>query len=335
VVDASVAIAIVLHEHLGDRLHRLLIRRAHAGDPIIVPNTLWVEVVNVLARRYRHAAEEIFESIATLDGLGFSTIDTGRPGLLSTIDIAVSYGLTAWDAVYLALAESSDADLLTLDRQLAAAAGPRALNGRGWFDRRGAGALPARAMDDLGGAAGVPRCRSDRGGQPRLGTSRGEQSHALADAHQLTQAILDARAFGRRCPVAQGVIDLVFLARGGRAQLLELGRVLVAGRIGQSTMRLEDVKVVRGRQAIEVALRALVPRFGWSAVAIMPPGLGVDALHRFLPIQSAPAKSLAGSCSDGIGPGPMRTECREGYATPVHCGVRARTKRAVLDSRRQ
>lgn len=129
VVDASVAIAIVLHEHLGDRLHRLLIRRAHAGDPIIVPNTLWIEVVNVLARRYRHATDEIVESIATLDGLGFRTIDAGRPGLLSTIDIAVSHGLTAWDAVYLALAESSDADLLTLDRELAAAAGPRAVNG--------------------------------------------------------------------------------------------------------------------------------------------------------------------------------------------------------------
>ncbi|MEO8511316.1 MAG: type II toxin-antitoxin system VapC family toxin [Chloroflexota bacterium] len=127
VVDASVAIAIVLHEQLGDRLHRLLIRRARDGDPLIVPNTIWVEVVNVLARRYRQSADEILESVATLDGLSFRTIDAGRVGLLSVIEAVVTHRLTAYDAVYLALAESSDADLLTLDQELAAAAGDRAL----------------------------------------------------------------------------------------------------------------------------------------------------------------------------------------------------------------
>ncbi len=46
--------------------------------------------------------------------------------LLLALDAVVRHGLTAYDAAYLALAEAADADLLTADAALAAAAGSRA-----------------------------------------------------------------------------------------------------------------------------------------------------------------------------------------------------------------
>jgi len=62
-----------------------------------------------------------------LDTLGLETVETGRPLLLHAIDRIERHGLTAYDAMYLVLAESIDANLATFDRQLAAAAGPRAI----------------------------------------------------------------------------------------------------------------------------------------------------------------------------------------------------------------
>lgn len=129
VLDASAAIAMVRREESADRIRHLLVDRSRAGAKVIVPGVFWVEVVNVLARRHQYTGDAILEAIAVLDGLGLTTVDESRPSLLLTIEVVVTHELTAYDAVYLALAESSDADLLTLDNQLAAAAGPRAVNG--------------------------------------------------------------------------------------------------------------------------------------------------------------------------------------------------------------
>lgn len=94
---------------------------------VIVPGMFWIEVVNVLARRHRYSGDAILESVARLDALGITTIQDSRPALLQAIDAVVSHHLTAYDAAYLALARSADAELLTLDRQLAAAAGDRSV----------------------------------------------------------------------------------------------------------------------------------------------------------------------------------------------------------------
>ena len=95
---------------------------------MIVPGVFWVEVVNVLARRHRYSGNALLESVAVLDALGITTVEGSRAGLLMAIDAVVSHELTAYDAVYLALASSADADLLTLDHALAVAAGARAVS---------------------------------------------------------------------------------------------------------------------------------------------------------------------------------------------------------------
>jgi len=94
---------------------------------LLVPEIFWVEVTNILVRRYGQPMDTVLDAVAELDRLGLRSVHTNRGGLLSSIALMIEHGLSAYDATYLALAESTDADLLTLDRRLAAAAGTRAV----------------------------------------------------------------------------------------------------------------------------------------------------------------------------------------------------------------
>jgi predicted nucleic acid-binding protein len=124
VMDASAGLAVVLREP-----ERHLVKRQlglHRGV-VLVPAHFWLEVANALGRRRGWPADEIVTAFRELDELGLQTIDPDRPTLLLTVDLVARHGLTSYDAAYLALAQSADADLLTLDADLAAAAGTRSV----------------------------------------------------------------------------------------------------------------------------------------------------------------------------------------------------------------
>lgn len=127
VVDASAALKLLVAEPGRDEVRRHLRDAVHARQSLMVPALFWLEVVNVLARRYRFAPSAIVEAVYELEQQGFATADVGRPGVLAVIDAVARTGLTAYDAAYLTLAESADAQLLTADARLAAAAGDRAV----------------------------------------------------------------------------------------------------------------------------------------------------------------------------------------------------------------
>ena len=75
----------------------------------------------------RMSADDILAGVQLLDEFGIQSVEIDRPLWLLTLDRMAAFGLSASDAAYLALAEALDADLLTLDARLGAAAGPRAL----------------------------------------------------------------------------------------------------------------------------------------------------------------------------------------------------------------
>lgn len=127
VIDASVAIAICLEEPLADAQDQVIRTRRAAGARLLVPTFFWLEVVNVLAVRYRLAPGRVLEAIATLDGMGLETVEFDRPHVLLTLDVMARSGLTAYDAGYVALAESTDAQILTADARMASAAADRAM----------------------------------------------------------------------------------------------------------------------------------------------------------------------------------------------------------------
>ena len=100
---------------------------------LIVPDHFWLELANVLVRRHGASPEDVVDAFRATDDLGIETIHTDRPTLLLVLDLQHRHGLSAYDAVYLALAQAENARLLTLDVRLATAAGIRAIQlaGRG------------------------------------------------------------------------------------------------------------------------------------------------------------------------------------------------------------
>lgn len=144
IIDASVAISLVRREANSGEASDVLARHRRAGAPLLVPSVMWLEVLNSLGRRHRLPPAAILEDLAELDALGMETVEMDRPMLLLALDAVARHGLTAYDAAYLALAEASDAQLLTVDGLLAAAAGDRAiLLGGGGAEREIRGAIAA------------------------------------------------------------------------------------------------------------------------------------------------------------------------------------------------
>jgi predicted nucleic acid-binding protein len=127
VVDASAAVTLLRREPGHETVRSHLARGAAEGQQFLVPPIFWLEIVNVLARRYRYAPAAIVEAVYELEQVGLTTAELGRPGTLAVIDVVARTGLTSYAAAYLVLAESSEAMLLTADAQLAAAAGDRCL----------------------------------------------------------------------------------------------------------------------------------------------------------------------------------------------------------------
>ena len=123
VLDASVAIA-----HLRDEVGTPATRAAVAAwtnsrAELVVPAHFWIEIANVLVGRRRLDPAEMVAHLVDLDDMGLRTVEPDRPLLLLAIDQMVRHGLSAYDAMYLALALSTESKLATLDRRLAEAAG--------------------------------------------------------------------------------------------------------------------------------------------------------------------------------------------------------------------
>ena len=136
VVDASIAITFVLRQRGVDEVDRSIQGWLAEGLELSVPGHFWLEVANALVRRHRLTGVQVMEAIHKLDELGLATIPVDRPLLLLALDRAERFGLTTYDAAYLALADVMDATLYTSDRALLAAAGARGLAVGGANDHR-------------------------------------------------------------------------------------------------------------------------------------------------------------------------------------------------------
>ena len=124
VVDASALLEFLLQTSLGTRIEERLFR---TGDELHVPHLVDVEIVQGLRRLVRTgevSADRADEAIADLTDL-----DLHRHAHLDLLGRAwkLRDHVSAYDAMYVALAEAIDAPLITCDGPLANAAGRRAL----------------------------------------------------------------------------------------------------------------------------------------------------------------------------------------------------------------
>lgn len=120
VVDASAITELLLQTELGACVERRIYRK---DDDLHAPHLFDVEVLSALRRLVRageviaERAEEAIEDLTLLRIIRHGHLD------LAMRAWELRKNLTAYDAVYVALAESLDATVVTCDRSFSAAPG--------------------------------------------------------------------------------------------------------------------------------------------------------------------------------------------------------------------
>lgn len=122
VVDASAIAAVILLEPEGPTI------RAHCeGETLLAPHLLDYELANAVRTRIRKHPDDEVAARALSFGLSKIIIERISVRPSDMLELSLRTGLTPYDAAYLWLALHRDAELVTLDRELARA--DRALRG--------------------------------------------------------------------------------------------------------------------------------------------------------------------------------------------------------------
>ena len=122
-MDASVACKWILpsaDEPYSKHALELLDRYALKEIQILVPDLFWAEIGNVLwkaARTHRITIEDARIGLQKVTGCNFPTVPSFSL-LTRAFEIASTFGRSFYDCLYVALAESSDAELITADQKL-------------------------------------------------------------------------------------------------------------------------------------------------------------------------------------------------------------------------
>ncbi len=124
VIDASVAVKwlpLFANEPLVGHARRCLDRRSAGEVAVLVPDLFWAEVSSVLWKAARKGACDPDEASAALSTLQEEELPTvASLGLVnSALSIALKYGRSLYDCLYVALAVRSNAELVTADEKLA------------------------------------------------------------------------------------------------------------------------------------------------------------------------------------------------------------------------
>jgi predicted nucleic acid-binding protein len=125
-LDASVALAWVLDKPVAD--YAIAVKtKLRSGQRGVVPALWHLEIANGLAsaeRRRDLSASDITAALDQLELAAATKLDTETALISSreTLSIARSFQLTAYDAVYIWLAQRENLPLATLDRALRNAA---------------------------------------------------------------------------------------------------------------------------------------------------------------------------------------------------------------------
>jgi predicted nucleic acid-binding protein len=119
VVDASALLEVLLRT---SRVEAIESRFFDRSEPLHSPHLLDVEVAQVIRRYTMRGALDVVRAQAALDDLADFPIQRHSHGFLLRRVWDLRANLTAYDAIYVALAETLEATLLTHDRRLATAA---------------------------------------------------------------------------------------------------------------------------------------------------------------------------------------------------------------------
>ncbi|WP_041790001.1 type II toxin-antitoxin system VapC family toxin [Microlunatus phosphovorus] len=123
VADASVVIAALVDENRSGAWARS--RLLKDKDKTAVPDLLYLEVASAVRRLEQRGELTARRAAAAMEDLMALPLQVARLRTLLPRCWELRHNLTPYDAAYVTLAEFSESPLVTADRRLAAAAGPR------------------------------------------------------------------------------------------------------------------------------------------------------------------------------------------------------------------
>jgi len=123
VLDASAALEILLHTAKGERAFDIIVA---SGETLHAPHLIDVEMAQIVRRLVGHKELTPGEARQTLDDLYEMQMERYPHTVLLHRIWALRNSLSAYDAAYVALAETLSAALLTCDAKLSRAHGHNA-----------------------------------------------------------------------------------------------------------------------------------------------------------------------------------------------------------------
>ena len=121
VIDASVGIKRFLRETQSTEVKALFDRLVRDECVFVVPDLFYVECANVLWKkvvREKHPIDKAIADMKDLRVLALTSVPT-RDLAERALGISCAYGISAYDACYVALSEQEHVPLLTADAKLA------------------------------------------------------------------------------------------------------------------------------------------------------------------------------------------------------------------------
>ena len=120
VVDASVAVKPYLNEDLSEIAESLLQRGRTSQGSIFVPDLFYTACANIFwkhVRRQNIHSAHARQSLRNLTSVMLFPV-SGTDLLHDALDLALEYGITAYDATYVALSDDLRLPLVTADEKL-------------------------------------------------------------------------------------------------------------------------------------------------------------------------------------------------------------------------
>ncbi len=120
VIDTSVLVKYAIPAEYNDSVERIVSLHQESGIQLIAPDFIFVECANVLwkvARRVETPVEDVMERLDRLRRINIRLVSQADL-LKDALRLALDINITVYDALYCALAQRENAELITEDRRL-------------------------------------------------------------------------------------------------------------------------------------------------------------------------------------------------------------------------
>ncbi|MGI2903952.1 type II toxin-antitoxin system VapC family toxin [Tolypothrix sp. VBCCA 56010] len=120
VVDTSVCIKQFIADPLTPKVNQLFDHFANPQTEIFIPDLFYIECANTFWKYVRagmYTAAEVQTDLVTLKAFPLRVVSTADL-MADAVNIALTHGISAYDASYVALSQQVSVTLLTLDQKL-------------------------------------------------------------------------------------------------------------------------------------------------------------------------------------------------------------------------